>query len=45
MGTKFITIAVNGWLYLAFVSNGRTMLLHKSGRVGDCIRPGQKVTL
>jgi len=40
--TKFVNIQIDGWIWLAVRINGRTLLLYKSGRVGDCIRPGQR---
>lgn len=41
--TKFKTFAVDGFYWLGVVCNGKTTLLYKQGKFGDCIRPGQRM--
>lgn len=40
---KFATVTKGGYYWLCFEGNGRRIYLHIQGRVGDCIRPGQKM--
>ena len=40
--TKLVTVARDGWLWLAAEWAGKRLLLHRQGRVGECIRPGQR---
>lgn len=42
--TTLRTVVQGTTLMLAAEANGKLHMLHPQGRVGDCIRPGQRST-